>query len=951
MSTSIAFVNKGTGSGGTTTITPSFPAVTSGNILLLVVTNKYPTNAPTTPSGWTLITNAQKSGGSGSSGADTGQVYCSVYYKISDGTETKTQSVSIPIGNSAMGIILQYSIDATSTWDTPHCRSASQNTGGTASWSATSATDPNILVDDLIVCCSGINTDLYTYSAEAMSCSGCTFGTVNERVDNVVTNGDDVGTVVADAFVTAGASTGTITFTMTASGSATNNPAGATVFYVLREIRHYTLVAGTGAFSIASTGTNLLWKRVLSAGSGAYSIAGAGTSLLWNRVLSAAAGAFAIAGAGTSLLWNRLLSAATGAFTLAGAGTSLLWNRVLNAETGAYTIVGGDLATAGFIQPTGIASSERVEEPEVTRDGFGIALVTDRKAFFMPKKLIPGPLPRGRKGRIGLPMPKRKSRPILFPIGFGGAWAPGLVSPPGGSGPIDRPCVLVDFTIGANWFNRIHILPRTPINFERFITPQQQTIEIFNAFNQSTELTEVNNPLDPGVTVEDLPTLPYKLLPYSSLLGVSIRTSEDGPLKFDDQIGFVFSVGNQVFAEILGLRVPIIPWKPSGNITENLQFGTSVLRILRGKEQRISYRVNPRQYFEVPYLFDIDGDPRREINNLLFGRQSEVIALPLWHESVSINGALVTVGDSVTIPVSTTVGVDLRVGGYLMIRKSDSYYDVAKIESVSSNSIVVTSVTLNSYAIGDIVMPIRFVNITSAPRNGRNPVGVASYVIQCLSVDNDTGASDGSLIGFSTYNGRLILDQNNFMNGSTKAEAFIQEVEGYDSLSGVRQQFASWDRNKDLRDFGFLTRNRAELRDFRNLILALKGKLISFYCPQIAVDLKATQDLTNGDDTITVRNNNYTQYANGKEGRNIFKITFSDETSLIRKITASEVLSETEELLTLDATWPSTKTISQIVLVEWINLVRFDSDEVKIQHRGIGRARATVPILAVEDDG
>lgn len=234
---SIVSRNGGADASGTTSITPGYPAnISTGQFLLLAVVNKYPANGPATPAGWTFLAAAQASGGSGAAGVDTGNVFITVFYKVSDGTETGTETVTIASGNSSYGKIFRYSGAANGDPIPVQVTAVNgtDNTAGTA-WSiVTGAVE--IHAGDMVIACSGINTDAYTYSAEAFSQTGTTFGTVNEFWDSNTLQGDDCGLVVADVLVSSGSGTGALTYTMTASGTATNRPAGATVVFVLREV-------------------------------------------------------------------------------------------------------------------------------------------------------------------------------------------------------------------------------------------------------------------------------------------------------------------------------------------------------------------------------------------------------------------------------------------------------------------------------------------------------------------------------------------------------------------------------------------------------------------------------------------------------------------------------------------------------------------------------------------
>lgn len=219
---------------GSTSLTVGIPGSTAaGNLLLLCVVGKYPPNVPTQPSGWTLITNGQHSGGAGSAGADSGSVHVSVFYKVSAGSEGGSVVVSIPSGNSAAGVVLRYA-NETGEWGIAATYGA-DSTQGTA-YSITGADDPGITAGDMVTVVAGTNTDLYTYSAQAVAATGISaWGTVVERFDAGATNGDQCWFSISEHPVTTGTSSAAPTFGMTSTSSNTNRPCGAAIIVRLRQ--------------------------------------------------------------------------------------------------------------------------------------------------------------------------------------------------------------------------------------------------------------------------------------------------------------------------------------------------------------------------------------------------------------------------------------------------------------------------------------------------------------------------------------------------------------------------------------------------------------------------------------------------------------------------------------------------------------------------------------------
>lgn len=231
----IAFGSIGATAVGTTSLAIAYPAsISAGDLLVMVVANKYPTNGPSTPGGWTAPANNQGSGGAGASGVDQGNVYCTVFVKVADGSETGSFNLSVPSGNASVGAMLRYTKAAGKTWAWA-CANGSFNVAS-STWSVTAGSDPGVTAGDMVVVGSGINSDNYTWSLESITATSVTFGSTTERQDGGTTNGDDCGMVVADALAASGTGSAAPNLGMKASGSAVNSPAGASVFLRLREL-------------------------------------------------------------------------------------------------------------------------------------------------------------------------------------------------------------------------------------------------------------------------------------------------------------------------------------------------------------------------------------------------------------------------------------------------------------------------------------------------------------------------------------------------------------------------------------------------------------------------------------------------------------------------------------------------------------------------------------------
>jgi hypothetical protein len=253
----IAFGTAGLAAVGTTSLAVPHPgSIAAGDLLVLAIANKYPNNGPATPNGWTLA--GQVSGGQGAAGIDIGTVFSTVFTKVAVGNESGNLAVTLTSANSSIGRMFRYTKGAGAAWSVAAATGA-DNAGGATSWSVTATSNPGITAGDMMLACSAINIDSYTYASWAMSATGVTvWGTVAERQDSGTTQGQDCGLHVVEHPVTTGTASAAPVFTMTASASATSNPAGATVFLRLREVAPTPVavspvtIAGTSTVAVAT---------------------------------------------------------------------------------------------------------------------------------------------------------------------------------------------------------------------------------------------------------------------------------------------------------------------------------------------------------------------------------------------------------------------------------------------------------------------------------------------------------------------------------------------------------------------------------------------------------------------------------------------------------------------------------------------------------------------------
>lgn len=533
-----------------------------------------------------------------------------------------------------------------------------------------------------------------------------------------------------------------------------------------------------------------------------------------------------------------------------------------------------------------------------------------------------------------------------------------------------------DLNTGQDWFEKIHIFPGSSvqnpsrlenyqIDFGNILATTDVQYEVYNAFRRTdVVLLTVQNNVQPGVETPDV-TPPVTVYAQCSILdptstkntdgttglGTKVRTVvralRDGLPRFDDTIDFLFDTGGPVSLLLKGQRIALITAKYGMPLAEGLTFLTSIFAGNNGKEQRTSTRKQPREWWRLP--FDLEDDERPRMKVMLLDWTDKAFGLPLWHEQVQLTAA--ASAGSTSFSVRGASHVDFRVGGLVCFFTSYAVFDVLQIATVSDTTITTSTVSLNSYPADTLVLPVRVCRLRRAPGSIHHKVALEQFTLELECTDNDTGAPAGSVAwNGSTYNGRILMDDANIVQNGSMSVTFDRRIYVVDNQTGVVEQGSPWAHSQRVSQKGFWARTRQKVLDLKAFLRQIRGKQKSFYLPTFAKDLSVVATLSIGTNTMDIENVDYDRFARSRMPMKIVRVTFTDGTYLERSISSSTVVSATVERLTLNTTWPSTKTASQVSSVQFYELVRFDTDEFVLEMPRIGLAYLTAPVRVVNDD-
>lgn len=516
-----------------------------------------------------------------------------------------------------------------------------------------------------------------------------------------------------------------------------------------------------------------------------------------------------------------------------------------------------------------------------------------------------------------------------------------------------------------DWFEKVHALPKAKIQFGNILTQIEASYQLHNAFRRTAvTLAAITNNTLPGTQLPNI-TPPLTLQPFETaldpastangggtglgtLVQLKVQALQDGLPIFDSNILFDFSPpANDVQILLSGQRIVLLPFEYEAPVKETLAWLTDVIEALDGREQRIALRKQPKQLFEVTYL--LDSNTRQRMQSILLDWMDNAFSFPLWHERLFLTAAT-SVG-AINFPVRNADQTDFRVGGLAAIITNDYTYDVINIAAVTATQITSVSPAVNSYAVGTRIVPLRTAILRRAIPGVRTHVKVEEFKLTFEVSDNDTGAVAGSTTpGFWTiYNNRVLFDDSNIIEG-TMPQEFQRKVYRIDNETGVVAQSSIWDRSKRGHEKGFVLRNRADIYAFRKLLTSLRGRQKAFWIPTFIEDLTVVAQLTIGTATMDIEAQDYVRFVQNRLPMKVFRITFTDGTSLVRSVSSSATVSTTVERLTLDTTWPATRAVNEVSRVQFYELVRLDTDEVVINYPRIGLAQCNVPLMRAFDD-
>jgi len=394
----------------------------------------------------------------------------------------------------------------------------------------------------------------------------------------------------------------------------------------------------------------------------------------------------------------------------------------------------------------------------------------------------------------------------------------------------------------------------------------------------------------------------------------------------------------------LGTALTIVPEAP---IAEILEFLTEIIEVLDGSEQRISLRKNPRQIFELTYR--LEGKDRRRLENILYDKQDEELVLPVWTEPLALaSGGEV---EDTSIDLTSIDFADLRIGGLAILLRSDGISNIIDVTEIDALQVSFSTPLRNAFPAGTTVYPARRVNARELIQGSLAPVNDEELSIRFLVQDNDVGEGFADSSAFPTLEGKVLLDGPNAV-GRRLSVTLQRRLIELDNETGKRSQVSPWPTSKRASAKGFVTTNREDLWAVRRLLHDLRGRQESFFLPTFFDELVPSGDLISGSTLLQVDNVGFAAFTTGRApARNLIRVRKTDGSILTRFVSTVLEVDDSTEQITVDLPWPEDIPTEEVDRIDYVELVRSATDEIRITHLDpAGQARTTFPVLTVFDE-
>lgn len=477
----------------------------------------------------------------------------------------------------------------------------------------------------------------------------------------------------------------------------------------------------------------------------------------------------------------------------------------------------------------------------------------------------------------------------------------------------------------SDFYNRILIEP-SDLDLGNVLSTQTRLIRVWNGFLVNKTMSDFQRQGDAGTLVDEPVSPPYVMQPLEELLYV-VSVTTNGPAVVNAELTWTIDGANYL-ASISGRRVVVFPFGPnwSSGVTESLEWRTDVLRAFDGSEQRRSLRTKARRSLE--YRTQLYGKNAQVFENLLWGWQNRLYAVPVWSDKPRLIGDQLG-GDTVlSLPTDT---YSFAAGGLAIVFADPDDYEVVEIDSVTSGAVTLTRPLERSWPQNTLVYPAVLGHLPTAVPTQRLTGSVLQATMSFITSPVETDPYTPDAAAPTTYEGLDVLTrQPNWVRSLDNT--FDYKFDVMDQITGA----INWDPTEDfpriLRKYSWLLRDRDQILAFRQLLGRLRGQAKTLWIPSWHLDFNVVADIGSADGAISVTNNLFEQLVGLDPARNRICLRTEDGQTFYRALTGVSRVGD-ELRLAIDQPIGVSVPLSNVRALHLLMRNRLATDKVDIQWR------------------
>lgn len=394
------------------------------------------------------------------------------------------------------------------------------------------------------------------------------------------------------------------------------------------------------------------------------------------------------------------------------------------------------------------------------------------------------------------------------------------------------------------------------------------------------------------------------------------------------------------------LTIPVFsfPVNWSGDLTETLEWSTSILTSQTGAEQRRQLRQWPRRFFECSFThFDLE---RSRFDQGMAKVGTDAWYVPIWHRPFIVTEAT-SVGQNylktTRFDSSLTDGREnqdfLTVGSAIAFIRDDGSYDLHEITGVRSGGGFTVTPNVSSWSVGQRGYLVRSAQITERKTLTKRTARIADARLR-FRFQNPLRSLPTNYVGDATIYDPWIFFQGQRVityppnEADTITSDHDRIVDEFDpglgrwlvrdlSLNPIFEQEHRWFLKGD-----------AEQQYFINLLGHLRGQLTEIWLPTFYQDIELFQSMTSTASQMRIRPIGYDEFGDVKRDREFIQIALLDGTMLFAQVLGSFGVSGDYETLLLSAPLGRSLAPSEVKRISFVQRMRSAQDSVEILHRG-----------------